>query len=492
MFKTKNKDERKHIVNKVEVKQNVTSDSESDVGLVTSHVLAAEGTRSSNMDYWIVDSGATCHICNDDQMFVELKSLTRAQTVILGDGHHLEATANGVVEMQLVLPGGVKKKCRLNDVLYVPDLSYNLLSVSKMTEAGKRINFLDARCLVTDEKDRVIAIASKKGNLYYLNCVNVQRQSRVYIAANKNESIWHKRFGHLGEKYLQQLAKEKLVNGFVYDMTQTAELCESCVKGKLHKSKFPNTGRKRAEKPLELVHSDLCGKMNSKSLSGAEYFLTFIDDKTHYTWVYALKKKHEVFQKFTEWKAMVERESGHQLKILRTDNGGEYTSNQFKEYLKAEGIRHELTIPKTPEQNGVAERMNRTLLESVCSILIGTKLPQRFWAECLSTAVYLRNRSPTKSVVGMTPFEAWNGYKPDVAHLRVFGCIVFAHVVKDERSKLEQRSVFYLGMVLRQKDIVCMILRGSVFSTAVMYYSKSPRWELSRKKGRNQINNLWI
>ncbi len=96
-----------------------------------------------------------------------------------------------------------------------------------------------------DEKDRVIAIASKKGNLYYLNCVNVQRQSRVYIAANKNESIWHKRFGHLGEKYLQQLAKEKLVNGFVYDMTQTAELCESCVKGKLHKSKFPNHYRKK-------------------------------------------------------------------------------------------------------------------------------------------------------------------------------------------------------------------------------------------------------
>ena len=153
-----------------------------------------------------------------------------------------------------------------------------------------------------------------------------------------------------------------------------------------------------------------------------------------------LKKKDEVFRKFRERKAMVERESGHRLKTLRTDNGGEYTSTEFKEYLEAEGVRHELTIPKTPEQNGVAERMNRTLVEAVRSMLIGAKLPKKFWAESLSTAVYLRNRSPSKAVVGMTPFEAWNDYKPDVSHLRVFGCTVYAHIEKDERSKLDSKA----------------------------------------------------
>ena len=168
--------------------------------------------------------------------------------------------------------------------------------------------------------------------------------------------------------------------------------------------------------------------------------LSFIDDKTHFTWVYMLKKKDEVFRKFREWKAMVGRESRHRLKTLRTDNGGEYTSSEFKEYLEAEGVRHELMIPKTPEQNGVAERINRTFVEAVCSMLIGAKLPEKVWAESLSTAVYLRNRSPSKAVVGMTPFEAWNNYKPDVSHLRVFGCTVYAHIEKDERSKLKKRK----------------------------------------------------
>ncbi|RXN30143.1 Retrovirus-related Pol poly from transposon TNT 1-94 [Labeo rohita] len=137
---------------------------------------------------------------------------------------------------------------------------------------------------------------------------------------------------------------------------------------------------------------------------------------------------------------MAEKSTGRQLKVLRTDNGGEYTSSEFQDFLKKEGIRHELTVPKTPEQNGVAERMNKTLMETVRSMLADAKLPQKFWAEALSTAVYLRNRSPTKSVKGMTPFEAWTGEKPTVDHLRIFGCTVYAHVPKDERKKLDPKA----------------------------------------------------
>ena len=184
----------------------------------------------------------------------------------------------------------------------------------------------------------------------------------------------------------------------------------------------------------------MCGKLKDKSLIGAEYFLTFIDDKIHFTWVYVLKKKDEVFRKFREWKAMVERESGHRVKTLHTDNGGEYISTEFKEYLKVEGVRHELTIRKTPEQNGVAEQMNRTSVEAVHSMLIGAKLPKKFWAENLLTAVYLRNHSPSKAVVGMTPFEAWNGNKPDVSRSRVFGCAVYAHIEKDGQYKLDSKA----------------------------------------------------
>ena len=147
-----------------------------------------------------------------------------------------------------------------------------------MVEAGKRVNFYNTCCLVTDQKERVIAIASKKGNLYYLNCVNVHHPPCVYVA--ENESVWHRRYGHLGEKRLE---KDKLVNGLNYDVTKSTELCEPYVQGKLHKSKFSSTGRKRAVRSLELVHSDVCGKLKNKSLSGAEYFLSFIDNKIHFT-----------------------------------------------------------------------------------------------------------------------------------------------------------------------------------------------------------------
>ena len=129
--------------------------------------------------------------------------------------------------------------------------------------------------------------------------------------------------------------------------------------------------------------------MNTKSLSGAEYFLTFIDDKTRHVWVYILKCKDEIFERFLEWKAQVEKTTGRKLKALRTDNGGEYTSTDFKAYLRTEGVRHELTVPKTPKQNGVAERMNQTLVETVRAMLADTKLPHKFWAETVSTAVYL-------------------------------------------------------------------------------------------------------
>ena len=220
------------------------------------------------------------------------------------------------------------------------------------------------------------------------------------------ERLWHRRYGHLGEKNLKNLASNGLVNHFDYDASKEIGFCETCIGGKHHRSHFPNNGGTCSKEILGLVHSDVCGKINAKSIGGAEYFLTFIDDRIRHVWVYPMKHKSEVFDRFLEWKAMVENASGNKLKVLRTDNGGEFTSTKFEEFLKSKGIRHERTIPKTSEQNGVAERLNRILVETVRSILIDSKLPHKFWAETLSTATYLRNRSPTKVIEGMTPHEA--------------------------------------------------------------------------------------
>ena len=122
----------------------------------------------------------------------------------------------------------------------------------------------------------------------------------------------------------------------------------------------------------------------------------FIDDKSGYVWTYMLKHKGEVFKKFIEWKTMVEKSSGHKVKVLCTDNGGGYTSGEIENYLKKEGISHAYTVCKTPEQNGVAERMNQTLVETLRAMLFDSKLPKRFWAEALSS-------SPTNTVFKMTP-----------------------------------------------------------------------------------------
>ena len=164
-------------------------------------------------------------------------------------------------------------------------------------------------------------------------------------------------------------------------MYQKIGFCESCTEGKHHRTQFPTDSGKRSKELLALVHSDICDKINAKSLSGAKYFLTFIDDCTCYVWVYVLKCKDQVLEMFLEWKALVEKSTGQKLKMLRTDNGGEYTCTKFHQYLKREGIRHQLTIPKTPEENGVAERMNRTLIEKVRAMLADAKLPQKFWTK---------------------------------------------------------------------------------------------------------------
>ena len=160
-------------------------------------------------------------------------------------------------------------------------------------------------------------------------------------------------------------------------------------------------------------------------------------------------KYSHVFQK---WKASVERMTGHKVKTLRSDNGGEYTSTYFGSYLINEGIRHELTVPYTPEQNGVAERSNRTLMESVRAMLADSKLPHKFWAEALSTAIFLRNRSPTKALQNITPYEAWYSRKLDVSCLRIFGSSAYAHIRKVERNKTESKAKKCLLLGYREQQ----------------------------------------
>ena len=260
-------------------------------------------------------------------------------------------------------------------------------------------------CEIVDQKKKVVAFAVRVGNLYYLEYI---RKEQVNVTGFENkERLWHRSYRYLGE---QNLRKMEMTEKFDYDKKKNISFCETYVGGKHHRSPFEKKKKvTTSAELLELVHTDICVKMGEKSYRGAEYFVTFIDDHSQYAWVYPLKTKHQVYEEFQKWKIQVEQSSGRKLKRLRSDNGGEYTSTVFKNYLESEGNQHEKTIPKTPQQNGVAERLNRTLLEMSRSMLIDAKLSKKYWAKSVSTAVYLKKTVSTKAVKDKTPYEAWYG-----------------------------------------------------------------------------------
>ena len=404
-------------------------------GLVVQHALSADGRIR---DRWILDSGATCHMCNKKSLFSHLVPLQSSITIALGDGHSLQAIGHGNVTLKMKLPLERVETCTLHDVLFVPDLAYNLLSITAASKWRKVTTFTEEVCAIRALESKLIASGHREGSLYYLD-----QQDDIHQVCTSQESkraIWHRRLGHLGSSGMEELVKRQMVRGLDFDCKQVPDFCEPCARGKSHRLPFKHKSEQRTRHPLELVHTDVCGKIGTKSLSGGEYFVSFIDDYTCHSWIFVLKRKSDVYSCFQKWKAQVEKSTGKRIKALFSDNGGEYTSKEFTRYLAEEGIRHELTTPRTPEQNGFAERLNRTLMEGVRTMLVDSMLPRRFWAEALSTMVYIRNRSPTKALAGITPHEAWSGYKPRVDHLRIFGCRAYAHIPGVERRKLDPKS----------------------------------------------------
>ena len=256
---------------------------------------------------------------------------------------------------------------------------------------------------------------------------------------SKTLQIWHARFCHMNLQYIKDAISKGLVTG-VDNIDKSSLIssnskldCEACVQGKMHRTPFPKKSLSRATKILELIHSDLCGPMQVQSKGGSRYVLTFTDDFSRYTYVYFLKKKSEVLSKFMQFVALAENISGgvveklniytntkQNLKTFRTDNGGEYTSNEFQKFCADKGISREFTVPHTPQQNGVSERLNRTIMEAVRSMIFHSGVPLELWAEAVNTAVYVHNRSPTSALKNATPYEYWFQKKPDVSNLRVF------------------------------------------------------------------------
>ncbi|KAM2529201.1 hypothetical protein PS1_027217 [Malus domestica] len=348
---------------------------------------------------WIFDNGASFHATSKREFFSTYKE---GDFGIVKMGNESYSKILGIGDICLRTNLGCQ--LMLKDVRHIPDIRLNLISIGTLDRQGYYHHIGEGKLKLTKGL-MVVARARLCCTLYRSNTKVLKGE--LNAVEDSSLDLWHKRLGHMSEKGLQVLAK---------------------------KSHIP-------------FAKDVCGPMEVESLGRNKYFVTYIDDASRKVWVYLLKSKDQVFQTFQEFHAMVEREIGKPLKCLRSDNGGEYTSHQFREYCVKHGIRHEKTVPGTPQHNGVAERMNRTIMEKVRCMLRTAKLSKQFWGEAVRTACYLINRSPSVPLGLDVPERVWAGNDVSYSHLKVFGCKAFVHVPKEQRSKLDYKatSCIFLG-----------------------------------------------
>ena len=411
-----------------------------------------DSTVEKGTDKWFVDSGCSNHMTFNKSLFSTYTS-GHPSSVELGNNNTAKVAGVGIVEIP-ILVNGKRVKCVLQNVLHVPDLGYQLLSVPTFDKSGFTTSFHSARCWISNGS-KLLATATIKGNLYELDTPPPSVESALLA---KSTQLWHQRLAHIQPATIIEMSKSQAVRGLeIDDSREQTMTCAGCALGKAHRAVIPKKSHTRSTKLLELVHSDVNGPLEVPSLGGSRYFVTFIDDFSRWTSLYTMKTKSETFSCFKKFHAYAEKHTGarieslnvvkrssksaEELKALRTDNGGEYISLEFKSYLQEHGIQHQLTVAYTPQQNGVAERMNRTLLDCVRSLIHTAQLDKNFWAEALSTAVHIRNRVTSRSLPhNTTPYQRWMGKIPDLSYLRVFGCKCWFVIPKARVKKLDARS----------------------------------------------------
>ncbi|KAH9726202.1 hypothetical protein KPL70_008169 [Citrus sinensis] len=402
------------------------------------HLKGIAGAERESYNLWYLDSGCSNHMTGERDIFISLDQSFNSQ-VKLGDGKMQKAVGKGTIAVHT--KGGNKKL--ISDVLYVPNLTQNLLSVGQLIQKGFLIYFDDEKCKIIDKtNNHTVAVVEMSKNKVFPLVMPLDENVALKTENSDLSNLWHLRYGHLNYKGLNLLKQKNMVIGLP-DVGRYEKVCEGCIYGKMHRLPFPKNSR-RAKAPLELVHADICGPTRTLSLNNKRYFIFFVDDYTRMMWIYFLSEKSEAFSTFLQFKALAERQSGCKMKTLRTDRGGEFIYTPFMNYCRDNGIQRQLTVSRSPQQNRVAERKNRTIVEMARSMLKGKGIPNNLWAKACHTAVYILNRSPTKAVRDKTPFEAWHSQKPIVDHLKIFGSIAYALIPAQSREKFDEKGEKYL------------------------------------------------
>lgn len=400
------------------------------------HNTVESAMLSSNQNgYWCLDSGSTAHMSADKHKFANFKKMEK--TLNLANENTTKITGVGSVKI-CVSERGQEERVNVENVFYVEDLRANLLSISKVTDKGYDVCFYKNKAEIREE-GKVLYTANRIGNLYYLqDCLDIAGAANTEVSNKLDE--WHFKMGHLNERDLKHMARNNLVQGMQIGDAEKLSPCEICLSEKQTRKSFPKSSGERTKDVLEIVHSDVCGPMRTASHSGARYFVTFTDDYSRYCEIFVLKQKSDVLESFKKFKNAAETYTGKKIKALQSDNGREYCNREFDKYLQECGIRRRLSAPHTPQQNGVSERKNRTLLEMARCMMKQAGVPPSFWAEAINTACYIRNRCPTKTLNGDIPCKIWFGRTPTVKHIRVFGSRAYVLMKGNSKGKFDSKS----------------------------------------------------
>ncbi|KAH9750713.1 retrovirus-related pol polyprotein from transposon RE2 [Citrus sinensis] len=432
--------------NKVEIPHLTTEQYQQLISILNLNSTAPAANLTGNSVYysnstsssWIIDTGASDHITSSIDSLSHVTPISAHKPVRLPNGSFSQISHIGNINLS--------EKIRLSKVLCVPDFSFNLLSVSKITKSlNCAVIFFPDFCVFQDlVSKQMIGLGKEHNGLYYYyptifpTVLLTQQQHSAF-------DLWHWRLGHPSASRLPYLAKS--INNF----SSSHDLfCHVCPLSKHTRLPFPNKNN-RCNEPFDLIHVDIWGDYSVPSLSGAHYFLTIVDDYSRCTWLYLMRHKYETQIHLKNFFAMIKTQFQCSIKKIRSDNGLEFIS--MSHFFNEHGILHQRTCVATPQQNGVAERKHRHILEVARALRFQAYLPLKVWGKCVLTATYLINRLPTPLLFGKTPHEVLLKSKPSYDHLRVFGCLCYAQNLSPKKHKFAPRAIkgIFIGYPFAQR-----------------------------------------
>ncbi|KAI3748889.1 hypothetical protein L6452_12302 [Arctium lappa] len=327
-------------------------------------------------------------------------------------------------------------------VAYVDGLKHNLLSISQLCDKDYEVRFTKKACSVLNEKGKLALSGHRRENVYVIDMDSTITENLCFLSKASSDVnwLWHKRLSHLNFKTLNSLSSKELVSGLPQHSYAKESLCSACEKGKQTKASFKSKQVSSVTSPLQLLHMDLFGPVNIQSIAGKKYTLVIVDEFSRYTWVIFLRCKSDTPEELISFVKKMEVLNNLTVRSIRSDHGTEFKNSSLNNFFENKGISHNFSSVRTPQQNGVAERRNRTIIEAARSMLSDSHLPTQFWAEAVNTACFTQKRSLIIKRFGKTAYELFVGRKPSISFLHIFGCQCFILNNRDQLGKFDPKA----------------------------------------------------